>query len=347
MMMPFLLLAFETGGMRSLQTGPVGEGLAFVQVPEAETELALRVRQTDGTEKSGDDRLHATRQTRETRLGAGFGYGKVAHFTVEGAARQTEYDASTRKAAVEEHGESTTTELTAGPAVWLGRVMLGARSGVVALGRETRTLTTDGDEAEATLAPVTIPLLKLYSGYRGDGFTAMARLKLYNDANATASYKDDVGGDSRDVKRASPGEATFDVTAFAFPQLQLGLDYTYVAAGQDGESGAVDYMRLGAGGQFHAAPWVALAGSYHYTEPSFKNERAASLYSENLGGSRLDVGAHYLVEALRASFDVGYQVPHRVDYANRNGDPAWKGDAARTKVEQAVWDVSTGVTYHW
>lgn len=328
--------AFEAAGVPALQLGPVGEGVAFTSYQEVETEVQARLLTLTGEERRGTRHSSLSGQASEVALGAGFAVTKDLQFVMRAMHRQQDVslhadsDQPTSPGTPEslQGRRDQVSEILAGPSLWFGPLLLGAHASILALGEEH----LETETTEATYAKATMPLMRLYAGLRSGPITAMVGARLYNDVHADA-----------DAKRRSPAEVSFNgrlAGGGSLSPLQVGGYLTLVQAERASDGTLNDYFKYGAGGLYRAVPWLALAGGLHYTDPHYRDDVSASSVAGNLGGMRIDIGAHYSWLQTTANFGLGYSVPQQASYAD-----ATTGEKSR--LERAEWDLALGLVQSW
>lgn len=322
----------------ALQIGPYGEGLAFVDFEALDSQLMFETTTISGVERRGSDSWSISGDGRHFGLGLGSAITHALQFSLQ--VRHSELDVSstldgrahpgldqnyvTRRALDEN-------EVLAGPTLWFGTVMLGARASVLSLGEERYETPEQTVVAEA----VTMPLMRLYLGLDLGPVILQGRLKLYNDAQAKA----EASGSRERAKRRSPAELAMDARWSLSEDLSFGGYVTAVQAERATEGASDDYFKYGAGGLYHPVTWLALTGGAHRFEPHYKEPIAASAVAGNVGGNRLDVGAHYSTGVDVASFELGYLIPERAKELDANGQ--------RLETERSEWNLALAWARRW
>lgn len=329
-------------GLPALQSGPIGDGLAFSSLSRLDTEAFASWEQASGIDalngQSGES--HAVLRT----IGAGLGLGLDDAFRFAAGVRSTFYTYA--MPGIGGHAQSTIdgslVEVSGGPGLWLGNLYFGGRASLLSYGRETDDVVSDAAEVRRTTASVAFPVLRLESGWRTDAFILIGHIKLYNDARTSAGTD---STNSVDIKRRSPAQFGLDWRVAATDKLQIAGMFTGVAAAgantvADGapSDNVTDYWAAGLGGAYDAASWLSVSGAYHFTAPAFDDETLASAGRGNLGGSRLDIGFQYREHVLSTNCGASYTVAPAVDYASPDGT----GHAERTS-----WTATAGAAMHW
>lgn len=325
--------AFEAGGMPALQIGPIGEGVAFMELGPATGEGMLRLITVSGDERRDDQSQRLEGQGAEVAAASGFAVNpnldfviRVSHMrlTIKG-------DGDAVIGSVKAHSDST--EIIAGPSLWFGDLMLGAHASVLHYGEQV----IETGDAKVTNGTVSMPRLRLYTAARAGAITVMARALLYNDAR-TSSKGIGVDGEGvdKDIKRRSAAETSLDVRLALAKDLAFAGSFGYIGADRATDGIETDYFVFGAGGMYTAAAWLSLAGGVHYTQASYASDSEASVVRDNLGGLRLDIGSHYKLQDLTVNFDMGYTIPKLVAFEDADTGSA-------IKIERAVWDVALGM----
>jgi hypothetical protein len=331
-------MAVEPAGLRGLQRGPVGEGVAFAHYGLADGEVLFRLVTIDGDERLGDDTRRVDGETVTVAVGSGFAVNPDLNFSLQllhtrlGVTSELSTDP-----VVESDLTSDATELIAGPSLWFGDFMLGAHASVLALGKARDEV---GD-ATTTLGSVMMPRLRLYAGIKAGVITGMARILVYSDARAKVSGEtaDGESFDS-DVKRRNAAESSLDAKIQLDERLALAGSFGYVGAEQAARGALTDYFTYGLGGLYVAAPWLSLAGGARYTQPHYEDDADASVIADNLGGLGLDIGAYYSVEAVTANFGLNYTIPQLVSYRDDENE-------LDVELERSRWDLTTGLILRW
>jgi len=328
------LHAAETAGLRGLQTGPIGEGVAFVDLGPADLEFLMRFVSTNGSESYGEEDRSISGQTNHLALASGFAVNDDLDFIVQISRSQTEFSGESISDTI---GTATLskdrTEISAGPSLWFGNLLLGAHASMRSYGKEKIRV----GETSTTIDAAILPRLKLFSGLRSGSVTTMARILLYNDIRTrSTTYSPESGFVKKKVKKRDAAETSLDGRLQINPQFAFAASLAFIGAEQASEDkSAQDYFKYSFGGIHTASEWLTLTGGIHYTQPYFKNASDASIFSENLGGLRIDFGFNYTLRDYIGVFDIGYTIPELATYTDEQG-----GDI---ETERAEWDLLVGL----
>lgn len=324
----------EAGGQRGLQTGPAGQGVAFQKLGRTDLEASVRIATLKGDERTGDETTSISGNTNELSLASGYGVSDNLNFSILFVRSSTELsgESSIEPVTYSKHSRASTT-ISAGPALWAGNLLLGAHASVSALGKEQYK---EGSSV-ITIDPALIPRIKLFSGMRTGSVTAQVSSLLYNDARVKQTvYTDDAGTVRKDYKRRLPAETSLD-GRLQLDQFAFAGSLTFVSAERaSGDLASSDYFIYGFGGQHMPAEWLTLIGALSYTEPHYKTDEDASILADNLGGLRINIGLHYILESLIGTFGLAHTVPELVTYRA-------SGNSEDTKIERGLWDLELGV----
>ena len=124
---PSLSSALEAGGQRGLQVGPLGEGAAFVALGRADVEVLTRYIQISGDERYGERGRAVEGGSNVVAVGTGFAVSPELNFSIQLAHTRTKITGDSYEDIIAKSEiEKALTELTAGPSLWFGDVLLGA-----------------------------------------------------------------------------------------------------------------------------------------------------------------------------------------------------------------------------
>lgn len=331
-------LGFEEKTIPALQVGPYGEGLAFVDFEALDSQLIYESTTVSGVERRGGDSWSVSGNGLVLGLGLGTAITHDLQFSL--AIRHAERDVSSTLDGKSRPGLDRSNpsrhaldedEIIAGPTLWVGTVMLGARASVLSLSDERYETPEQTGIAKA----VTMPLMRLYLGLDLGPVVLQGRLKLYNDAQS----KVETEGSQVHSKRRSPARLGLDSRWQVTDSFSLGGNVDAVQANRATDGNSDDFFEYGAGGLFHPVAWLALTGGIQHFEAHYKEPNAASAVLGNVGGNRVDIGAHYGTGVDIASFGLSYLVPERAKERDDEGQ--------LLVVERSEWTLALGWAKRW
>lgn len=334
--------AAEIAGLSGLQSGPLGSGPGFRLLSRFDTEVFAAWEQASGRELRDGRRDESRAVT--SLLAAGFGLGVDKTFSFVGSISGAvyEYKAPRFPSRAGTSVAGSLLSIGGGPALWLGDVFLAGQASVLSYGRESSTFTDEFGEKDTVADPVAFPVLTLYGGWRKAALVVVGNAKLYNDGTTSRRLE---GAEPSAEKRRSPPRIGLDARWSASEKLRIAAAAAIVGAAQAETVGdrapssqVSDYGTAAIGGLYEAAPWIAVAGSYRYTEAAFANSESAATACGNLGGSRVELGFQYRELALSAQLGASYTVAPAVDFVTAGG---------KAHTEETIWSATGGATLHW
>jgi hypothetical protein len=332
------IMAIESGGQRGLQTGPAGDGAVFQTIGRTDLEANLGIGTLTGDVRTGENTQTISGSTTTLTLATGYGLNENLNFTIELNRKSTEISAETSAESsatpvVTSKLTHSQTQISAGPALWIGNTLLGAHASVTSWGKEKYR---DGTSV-TTIDSAQIPRVKTFIGIRTGSITAAVRSVLYNDARVKRTVYTEVNGTTtKDHKRRMAAETSLDAR-LQLVQFTFAGSLTYINAERaaDGPDNR-DYFIYGFGGHHMASEWLTLVGGLQYTDAHYNNAEDASIFYDNLGGLQVDLGLHYLIENYICTFGLGYTIPELLTYRNAES-------TEDTKIERGLWDLNFGV----
>jgi hypothetical protein len=324
------LMAFEEVGMRSFQSGPVGEGFVFAPQRGTEVEVLAIGATTTGQEKknNGTEKF----QGDELRIAAATAFQATDTAQIYLQLNHTQRHISSKDNNIKSTFKANDSEFGAGSNVWIGDFLLGVQTSALHLGQESKS----AGNLDVTTNAVTIPRLRLFTGIRSGSVSAMARSLLYSHGETTRTTKQLSTEEKQNIKRRTAAETSIDTRIQFDPLFSLAGSVTYIDAERASDNNKNSHFVYAVGGLYSATETLSLAGSIHYTDPHYKKGADASIVDDNLGGLVIDIGSKFIMAAATTSFNVSYTLPEKAEY---------QADASRDSVtiERARWALTIGL----
>jgi hypothetical protein len=344
---------YESGSVRSLQLGPIGDGAGFNQHATSEAEGSLGFRSIESTVKKDTDKETTQHTVIQGGMAAGLVLSPEVQFVIDLKETSNQYPGLSHS----NNGFPGTkqSEIKAGPIYRGGQFLIGGAVGAAyfsGLKYKPEDHPVDSVEVDGTL----FPTAQGFAGVILDRMQLTLGLRVYNGKTSTAKYED-VDSTQKDIVRSVPGEGRLDAQFRVSEALRLGLSWTYVV-GEPGNNSLdandglksifpdeKNYLLLDAGGVFHVNRTTTLVGGFHYFQPAYDDDFDASLFKENLGGYRFDIGTHHWLMYAKVFFNLAYHLPAKtkakVKAYEANTDTF---EDQEYELEQSSWDMAIGAT---
>jgi hypothetical protein len=363
-------MAFEAAGVRALQYGPIGHGYILADQPSSEFEFYFGLRRGHGSQLSNGQRLSSTTDQKEVSLGAGFRISQEVSFQLFNINRFFQFE-SRAPSTIAYRGniESRTSEIGAGPFILSHPWILGAYISVLSYGEEYREFEANGISTRHQIGSAAMPLFNGYLALSTNRYRASLGLRTFNTVRVGVTSKDGTTNTySYDSARKSPAELKLDLQIPFSTTVTLGTSVTYLKTGQasrgvdefdltdlrqgrlkgsPGEALHRDHLKFSAGGVLKAQPWIHFTGAVHSIQSSYADKQWASLETENIGRTRVDVGMVYFQPIGKIFFNIAYAEtgsPLTVTHQKTRSED-WLESGGTSKFDQHFWDGVLGVAF--
>lgn len=359
-------LAFEHVNMRSLQDGPVGDGVSFGPLRNSEAEFSYQGRNYVGRADTEDLRLTGSRIEHTIKAAMGYTLNPSMRFISFATYRMSDVDYIEEvKNEYSYKAQSMDLEFGAGPAMVIEQLVLGGSVSVLYMDEEIQETSLGEESARKVLPSVFVPFMRMYAGIKSPVLQMVAGVRIFNRSKVDITVEDAQGeAQIYSGRRFREGEVWFDGRLKVLDNLYfatgltlrkknqaaenisdevLGLDLSPVESEYANLNRNTDELEVMFGGTYKANSHFSLSSSLGYTSPSYSEEDYASPIYENLGGYFINVGSS--IEFLNGSlnFKAGYLVSNATEYEviDIQGTP-WANVGDTVSIEQPEWDFSAG-----
>ncbi len=359
-------IAYERVHLRSLQHGPIGDGIGFTQFDRTDLEITFGQERYVGRAESEGVTLTGVGTHYRTDLGVGYRLSDMASFVSFARLHFWEKDFAANASDYSYIASGADYELGAGPHITIGHVAFGGSVSVMIFDEDDRQIQLGEDTTDHVISQAVAPFVRFFGAFRTSDFVLGLSARVFNQARTTKTVTD-VLGDKIDytVARSLPGEVAVDAHLHATPNLEFSANMTARTYQQTdsrlhadteglntsspiGRSDSPDrngtQISLRVGGAYQANERFSLQSSLSVEQPIYSKPEYASLIHENLGGYGIHVGSTLTQDDLDINFGFGYRIPLATSYdVSQAAATPWADVGERVRIEQPRWNFELGL----